>query len=65
MGGDGRLAGLYGSVARELRAYHSQYPAGPLRLHFIHRNGVMHQLVEDAVVGWTADFEEVASGRAS
>jgi len=57
---DGRLAEMYGAVTKELRKHHTQAPAGPLRLHFVHRNGIMHQLVDEGDAGWTVDYEEVA-----
>ena len=57
---DGKLGGMYGRVLSALRTQHGITPVGPLRLHFMHRNGVMHQLVDEAAVGWTVDYEEVA-----
>lgn len=61
---EGRLDGMYGGVITQLREHHTASPPGPLRLHFIHRNGVMHQLVDEATAGWVADYEEVARERA-
>jgi hypothetical protein len=53
------LAGLHGTVVTHLRELHHDAD-NPLRLHFVHREGVMHQLVDDAEAGWVADYEEVA-----
>lgn len=62
---DGRLGSLYGDVQTELRHQHGLGTPGPLRLHFVHRNGVMHQLVDETNAGWTSDYDEVAREHAS
>jgi hypothetical protein len=54
-------AQTYASVFTELRAHHHASGPGALRLHFIHRNGVMHQLVDDGRAGWFGDYEQVIS----
>lgn len=57
---DGRLLpGLHRAVVTQLRDLHGQ-AENPLRLHFVHREGAMHQLVDDAEAGWVADYEQVA-----
>jgi hypothetical protein len=53
------LPGLHSTVVTHLREFHDN-AENALRLHFVHREGVMHQLVDDAEAGWVADYEQVA-----
>lgn len=53
-------AKTYAAVFSTLRSHHAQAPPGSLRLHFVHRDGVMHQLVDDGSAGWLDDYERVA-----
>jgi hypothetical protein len=52
-------ATTYAAVFSSLRTHHAQASAGSLRLHFVHRDGVMHQLVNDGSAGWLKDYERV------
>jgi hypothetical protein len=52
-------ATTYAAVFSNLRTHHGQAPTGSLRLHFVHRDGVMHQLVNDGSAGWLKDYERV------
>ena len=58
------LPGLHGTVVTHLRELHGD-AENPLRLHFVHREGVMHELVDDAQAGWVSDYEEVARDHGS
>jgi hypothetical protein len=62
---NGTAARTYAAVLSKLRAHHEHAPAGSLRLHFVHRDGVMHQLVDDGSAGWLPDYEMVAREHAS
>jgi len=61
---NGKPAKTYAAVFSSLRNHHAQAPAGSLRLHFVHRDGVMHQLVNDGSAGWLADYERVVNEHA-
>lgn len=61
---DRLLPGLHGKVVTQLRGLHPD-AENTLRLHFVHREGVMHQLVDVAEAGWVADYEQVARNHGS
>lgn len=58
-------ATTYAAVFSSLRAHHAHAPSGSLRLHFVHRDGVMHQLVNDGSAGWLRNYERIAREHAS
>ena len=58
------LPGLHGKVVTHLRELHED-AENPLRLHFVHREGVMHQLVDGGDAGWVSDYEYVARDHGS
>lgn len=62
---ESKAASMYASVFAALRSYHEGAAAGSLRLHFIHRDGVMHQLVDEGAAGWSLTYEQIAEAHAS
>ena len=55
-----KLPALHGNVMRTIHEAHLAQPSPPLRMHVIHRWGVMHQVVEDAQAGWVREWRDVA-----